>query len=290
MEERIVTGKGTSWEIKPGVYQYRFSLGKDPDTNKYRQSSKRTLHCVSKNKRGREAELREAMEAYKVELNTGTVPLRTSSQTVGEYADQFHRLRKGTMRSELSYEREGYDIQHIKLLFGKIKLTALKPLAIKEKYAEVRKERLFSESEIHKIHAKLSQIMNEAIDDELIARNPCDKISVPRPDSAERESLSAQEARRLRDCLTEGPMTAKKVGTLLMLDTGIRRGEMLGLTWQHVDLEKDTIYVCQQFAKDKVLREPKSKKSKRPCISAKIWPPFSQDGRTSRSSIWHRLP
>lgn len=66
-----VNGKGSYWEIRPGYYKYRFSLGKDPQTGKYRYSPKRTLHCKSKNKRGREAELRSAMEAYKQELING---------------------------------------------------------------------------------------------------------------------------------------------------------------------------------------------------------------------------
>lgn len=310
MEEKLVTGKGTSWEIKPGVYQYRFSMGKDPLSGmvfgpgdeipsdafavdkmgnavkpkivygkateeeraafsrwkmpvKYRYSPKRTLHCKSKNKRGREAELREAMEAYRTELNTGVAAAKSTPKTVGEYADQFHDLRKGTMRSELSYEREEYDIRHIKALFGDVKLTALKAPVIKAGYARARSEGLFSESELHKIHAKLSQIMKEAVNDEVLAKNPCAGISVPRPSAAERKALSAEEAHRLLECLQEGEMTSCKIGVLLMLDTGMRRGEMLGLTWEHVDFDAGTVYICQQFAKDKVLREPKSANSKR---------------------------
>ena len=262
-EQRLVKGNGSVYSPKPGVYEYRFNLGKDPETGKYRYSPKRTLHCKSKNKRGREAELREALEAYKTELNTGIVPAKSTPQTVGEYAEQFHALRKGTMRSPLSYDREGYDIAHIKTLFGNVRLTALKPLVIKEAYAKARKEGTFSESELHKIHAKLSQIMKEAVNDELLAKNPCAKISVPRPQAAERQALSADEARRLLECLQEGELDAHKVAVLLMLGTGMRRGEALGLTWEHVDLENGDVYICQQFAKDKVLREPKSAMSKR---------------------------
>lgn len=309
--KNLVTGKGTSWEIKPGVYQYRFNLGKDPMSGmvfesgdpdipesacaldkggdfakpkvtygsataeqkaavrrwkvptKYLYSPKRTLHCESKSKRGREAELADAMAAYKVELNTGLAPTRTTPQTVGEYAEQFHALREGTMRSQLSYSRERYDIDHIKVLFGDVKLTALKPPVIKAGYARARKEGLFSENELNKLHTKLGQIMKEAVNDELITSNPCAKISVPRPQPKEREALTAEEAHRLLECLQEGQMDARKVGALLMLDTGMRRGEMLGLTWEHVDLDAGSVYICQQYANDKVLREPKSKMSRR---------------------------
>lgn len=254
---------GSCWEVKPGVYKYRFSMGIDPETGKYRMSPKRTLHCTSTNKRGREAELRTAMEDYKRELNSGIVVTRTTTKTVGIYADQFHKLRAGTMGSELSYKREEVDIEHIKELFGKVKLTDLKPPAIKAAYAEARKSGRFSESELNKIHTKLSQIMKEAVNDELILKNPCATVSVPRPEAKEREFLSAEEASRLLECLLADGIDAHTVGVMLLLDSGMRRGEMLGLTWKNVDLENGVVYIKEQYAKDKTPRAPKSKMSKR---------------------------
>ena len=258
-----IRGLGSAWEIKPGVYQYRFSLGKDPETGKYRHSPKRTLHCKSTNKRGREAEIRAALEDYKRELTTGIVATRTTTQTVGEYAEQFHTLRKGTLGSPLSWEREALDVKHIKELFGDVRLTELKAPTIKLVYAEVRKTQRFSESELHKIHQKLSQILKEAVIDELILKNPCDAVSVPRPEPNERESLSQEEASRLLNCLLEDELNAKTIAVLLMLDTGMRRGEVLGLTWKSVDLEQGTLLISKQFAKDKDLRAPKSRRSQR---------------------------
>ena len=259
----VIIGKGQHWEIKPGVYQYRFSLGKDPMTGKYRYSSKKTLHCESKSQRGREAELRTAMETYKQELITGITAPKSTAKTVGEYADEFHALRKGTLGSDRSYRREDLEVRHIKELFGPIQLKALKASHIKAAYAEARKTGRFSESELHKIHTKLKQILKTAVDDELLTKNPCANISVPRPASAERDYLEIDEARRLLECLTEEELNSHTIGVMLMLDSGIRRGEMLGLTWKNVDLNDGAITISQQFAKDKVLRAPKSDNSKR---------------------------
>lgn len=271
-----IVGNGSVYEVRDGVYQYRFNLGRDDQTGKYLYSPKRTLRCQSKTKRGRAAELRSALEDYKRELETGLVPKKKTNQTVGQYADQYHVLRKGTMKSELSWEREGLDIEHIKELFGETKLTHLKAPQIKQAYADARQSGRFSESELHKIHAKLSQIMKEAVNDEFILKNPCASISVPRPKPKERTYLEAEEAARLlRTLLKEFDERASGdsiadlqglphlVGTMLLLDTGIRRGEMLGLDWSHVDLDGGTAYICQQFARDKVLRSPKSENSRR---------------------------
>lgn len=257
MDDRpLVIGKGTFSEIRPGVYQYRHNLGKDPETGKYRYSPKRTIHTK------RKSEVRAALESYKVELNTGVV-VKTASKTVGEYARKFHELRAGTMGSELAYKREGLDIKHIGELLGNCRLQSLRPPMIKQAYADARKSGRFSENELNKVNTKLNQILKETVNDELIAKNPCEKISVPRPASAERQALSVEEASRLFECLNDEGMDAHIIGTLLLLDTGMRRGEMLGLAWGCFDAEKGTVFIAQQFANDKTLRAPKSKSSRR---------------------------
>ena len=256
MEDRpLVIGKGTKWEIKPGVWQYRHSLGKDPVTGKYRYSPKRTIHTTKKR------EVDAALEAYKIELNSG-VYVQKSPDTVGEYARRFHDNRMGTI-TPLAYKREKVDIDHIDAIFGKIKLQELRPFMIEDAYAKIRKDGTFSESELHKIHAKLKQVMDHAVRDDLIAKNPCATIKVPRPQCKEREALSAEEAGRLLDVLLDAEPDAHITATLLMLDTGMRRGEALGLTWEHVDLNAGAVFVMQQWAKDKEVRAPKSRMSRR---------------------------
>lgn len=256
MDRPLVIGKGSCWEIKPGVWQYRHSLGRDPETGKYRYSSKRTIHTKKK------SEVYAAMEAYKVELNTG-VAVKKTGDTVGEYAERFHEERRGTMKSPLAYEREATDVRHIKELFGNVRIQDLRPQIIRQTYAKARKNGAYSENELNKIHMKLKQIMRQAVDDDLLAKNPCDKVSVPRPEAKEREALSAKEASRLLTCLLTDKPDAHIAATLLMLDTGIRRGESLGLTWGHFDEDAATISVVQQYAADKQIRSPKSKTSNR---------------------------
>lgn len=50
---------------------------------------------------------------------------------------------------------------------------------------------------------------------------------------------------------------------MLLIATGMRRGEMLGLMWGFVDLDGERIFIARQYDTDKNLREPKTEKSKR---------------------------
>lgn len=257
MTDRVlVIGKGHYERVRPGVYRIRHNIGKDAITGKYRRSPWRFIRATKK------SEIIAALEEYKRELNGG-VAVRPATITVVEYARNFHQLREGTMRSPLAYKREALEIEHIEELFPEIGLQDLRPFHIKNAYAKARKRNRFSEGELVKIHRKLKQIMQEAVRDELIAKNPCDVITVKKPPAKPREALSAREASRLLACLESSPVDAHIIATMLLLDTGMRRGEVMGLTWNNFDAERGTIRITQQYAADLTLRPPKSKTSRR---------------------------
>lgn len=258
---RRVIGNGSVYEVKEGVYQYRFNLGKDPKTGKYAYSPKRTLHCEGKSKRTQQAMLRRALEEYKEELNSGIFK-SSKGRTVGEYADDFHALRLKSFKSPLSRAREQDYIRHIHEMLGDIQLTDLLPEDIRHAYADARNKGM-SEGELHGTHVKLRQILQDAVDNEIIGRNPCAPIKLPKPTYRERTPLSADEAARFLACLLEEPVSAKTAGTMLLLQCGLRRGEMLGVTWSDLDLESRSLRISKQFTNDKTLRPPKSKMSKR---------------------------
>lgn len=258
----LVKGNGTKWEIKPGVFQYRFNMGRDPITGKYRYSPKRTLHCEGKSKRTQQAMLRTAMEEYKQELNSGII--RSGKRTtVRDYAEAFHTIRGGEMGSPLAYDREGLDVRHIVELFGSARIDELKPSDIKGAYAKARKDGRFSDSELSRINIKLKQILECAVDDDIIRRNPCKGISMPKPQGRERQALSLEEAQRLSGVLRSSAPSPQIVCTLLMLDCGMRKGEALGLEWQHLNEGEGTLTIVQQYTSDKTLRPPKSRMSNR---------------------------
>lgn len=265
MEDRIrSTAKGYAEPLKgnPGTYRLYFSLGKDPETKKYKRSPKRTYHCRSKNPKNWPKELENALAAYRKELEGSSEP-KTKRYSVSSYAEEFHRMREGTMNSPLAYEREGYDVRHIRELFGDIRLSSLKPDDIRRAYADARKAKRFTESELRRIHSKLKQVMQTALENELIQRNPCTNIKLPKRDGEARKALSVEETRRLLSCLEAADLSSSIVCTMLLLRCGLRKGEALGLTWDDFDANSRTLRISKQYTNDKTLRAPKSKLSRR---------------------------
>lgn len=264
MEHRIKRGaKGYAEPVKgkPGTFRLYFSLGKNPVTGKYDRTPKRTHHCRSKNPRNWPKECENALAAYRAELEGASRDER-QMRTVGEYASDFHELRESEFKSPLSSQREAVYVRHITDMLGEIRLDDLRPEDIRRAYAEARREGM-SESELHGTHVKLRQILQDAVLNEVIDKNPCDAIKLPKPTLKERAPLSAEEASRFLACLQEEGYSPNAVGTMIILQTGMRRGEMLGLTWGDYDPANRTVSISKQYTNDKSLRPPKSKMSRR---------------------------
>ncbi|MCI7408650.1 MAG: site-specific integrase [Collinsella sp.] len=167
------------------------------------------------------------------------------------------------MGSPLAYEREGLDIRHIRELFGNPDLTRLKSDDVRAAYAKARKEGRFSESEIRRIHIKLKQVMEDAVDNDLVGKNPCRGVKLPKQNVEVRKALSADEAARLLAVLLEEKPSSFITCTMLLLLCGLRKGEALGLSWEDYDPDAKTLRIVKQYTNDRTLRPPKSKMSRR---------------------------
>lgn len=172
------TGRKNTWRI-------RVALGKDPVTGKYRKSPSRTVH-------GTKSEATKALMEYRAEIMDASA-VRPSDITVGEYAVRFHEEREHEFRSPLAWNREAYEIKRIAEAFGAYRLQELDTLTLRSAYSRMRKEGA-TESRLHRVHQKLSQIMNQAVDDGLVAKNPCSPI--PSPGRSPRSGTASRRARR----------------------------------------------------------------------------------------------
>lgn len=110
----------------------------------------------------------------------------------------------------------------------------------------------------------LSMIMRQAVIDWLIDVSPCEAVKPPKESRQEPRALSPEEVRELLSRLAGGPVY---VPALVAYDTGLRRGELLALQWENVDLDAGTlrvVHAVEQIGTEVRLKEPKSRRSQRP--------------------------
>lgn len=95
-------------------------------------------------------------------------------------------------------------------------------------------------------HALLSQAMRYAVEEEeILDRNPCKKKAArpPRRRHSEPNALGAMERGRLLDFLETAAYRPVRLAAYIAMLAGMRRGEICGLRWGDVDLERGIIHV-----------------------------------------------
>lgn len=92
------------------------------------------------------------------------------------------------------------------------------------------------------IRYMLNVALNQACYDRLIPFNPLDGVRLPIPNHPEQRVLTSAEKEEIcNHAATLNTLYAK--GVIILLTCGLRRGELLGLCWQDVDLTEGLIYV-----------------------------------------------
>jgi integrase len=129
---------------------------------------------------------------------------------------------------------------------------------------------------VHQAWRVLRGALSQAVRDELVPRNVAALVRVPLPRSKVGSSWTVSDARRFLEFSFDNgdPMHA---GYVLMLVLGLRRGELLGLRWEDLDLETGSAQIRSQLQRNDgrpVLRPTKTISSEavlplpEPCVQA----------------------
>ncbi|AXK35892.1 site-specific integrase [Streptomyces armeniacus] len=116
---------------------------------------------------------------------------------------------------------------------------------------------------VQSIHAVLRNALQNAVREELIMRNVARLVQVPTPTYDTGKGLSVAQARLLLKTAAADRLHALYV---LAVTMGMRRGELLGLLWEAVDLERGTLVVersLQRVEGELRLVRPKTRSSVR---------------------------
>jgi integrase len=254
--------KGHIWKRKPGNWKVIIELGRDEFGRRRQRSC--TVH-------GTKDDAERVLTQQLHELETGTF-MEPSRLTVGQYLEQWltdYALPKVSGRT---YERYVSIVQkHLIPTLGQHQLTKLRPLHIQKAQSEWRtakrkdgKPGTISEMTVLHHHRVLRAALQQALRWQLISRNPADAVETPRPRCKEMTAYNEADTARLLQAV-EG--TEWFAPVLVAVTTGLRRGELLGLRWRDVDVERGTLTVSQTVEQTTLsgiqFKEPKTRKSRR---------------------------
>ena len=91
-------------------------------------------------------------------------------------------------------------------------------------------------------YATLANIFSFAIKQEIITKNPMDKVDCPKAQKKKVDAFTEEQARSFFGYLDECPMDFRCMLNLL-ITTGMRRGELMGLQWGDIDFDDCVISV-----------------------------------------------
>jgi integrase len=151
-------------------------------------------------------------------------------------ADEFLELY--SKQNKRSYARDEISLNHLKEFFKGKYLSEITPDLI-EKYRLKRRADGVSLSTINRELACLKTCFSKAIEWEKMERNPAAKVKKFHEPNTKERILTAEEMKRL---LNAASPEIRPV-LIIALNTGMRRGEILGLRWRDVDFVKGFILI-----------------------------------------------
>ena len=137
---------------------------------------------------------------------------------------------------------------HILPALGKTRLTTLNATQIQAFYNDLLYVHNLQPKTIKNIHGILHKALQQALKLHYVGLNPADACILPRIEKKEIKPLTEAEISSFLGMLGNEPL--KDLFTVALF-TGMREGEICGLSWDAVNLTDGTITVKQQLCKEK---------------------------------------
>lgn len=191
----------------------------------------------------KEAVLRE--NELKIQLKNNTY-VKKNAMTMQELIDEWLKSKKGNIgiKTYQEYERYCKNIGHC---IGHIKVKNLNVKILEDFYNELKtckgkgkNKDGYSEKTVKHHYTLVSEILNTAVKWGYLHTNINQNVTPIKVHKKEIQCYSPEDVEKLIESLQNEPIKYQAI-IMLALDSGCRRGELTGLTWNDIDLKKSTI-------------------------------------------------
>lgn len=173
-----------------------------------------------------------------------------SRQTFQAYAEYVLELkeRRGDKHSSIA----DYKLMSKRIYpaIGHIKLRELRPDHLNSFYADLAKPGQnkrtggkLSNKTILRHHRFISIVLAQAVREGLVPFNAASRAEPPKAEKKEANHLQKDDIAAILKALETEPIKWQMLVHMLMI-TGARRGEIIGLKWKNVDFDNNRIYIC----------------------------------------------
>jgi len=235
-------GEGTIFQRKDGKWQGAVTIGTDPQTGK----QKRKYFYGDTRK-----EVARQMTNLKQKLFSGTYS-EPSEMKLIDWLNSWIEGRKSTLAYK-TYKNYKTMIKNHLIDIGDTKLKDLRTRQVQKllndklKNGKVYGEGGLSPRTVKYIYQTLHVALEQAVKENMIPRNICKAVEVPK--KQEEKKLHTWDKRQVNKFLETTRDHKYFILHYLALNTGMRRGELLGLQWKDINLDKKRIEVKRQLAR-----------------------------------------
>ena len=233
MATKKANGSGTIRKRADGRWEGKYTLGYDPKTGK----------LIRKSVYGKtQKEVRLALSKIVSEMDSGTYA-EPSKMKVSQWLDEWLASYTMNIKPATRSAYEEHIRVHIKPSLGDIPLKQLSTRDIQQLYTGLLKERELSPKTVRNIHGVLHRTLEQAKLLGYIRVNPADAAVTPRVEKKQVETLDAEDIGKFLAAIRG---TKYEYPLFVAVFTGLRQGELLGLTWDCVDFEHGMLLINKQ--------------------------------------------
>ena len=241
--KRARNGAGAVHYLPNGKVRYVYMMPANPITGKppYRTSCDGDTEELARQKASKRI----------TAVSEGTYE-KPSFMTMNAWIEKYQNEYMDNVKDSTRNEYIGTIRRYIKPYFGKYRLCDMNPSLIKNEYIKLQKNSAkggVSAKTIRNINGLLHSMMEKAVLLGYIQRSPLLGVTLPRVEKKEMHAISNNDVGRFLDAIK-----GNKYEAVFFVDifSGLRQGELLGLTWDCVDFNAGTITVKKQLQRERV--------------------------------------